>query len=112
VLACSKTAVAILVLSLKPMIAVRLACKVAMGVTATWAIAAIVALAVQCKPPEPWDFRPGRCVNQEALYIILAVCHIVLDLVVIGLPIAMMWNVQISEAKRRQICGLFALRIM
>ena len=116
VIACSKAAVVLLVVSLKPFKAMLVACKVAMGFIGLWGVIAIITLAVQCDlrtDSGPWDFSPGRkCLNREALYIGLAACSIVLDVVVIVLPIVLLWNVQMTTAKRRQVSALFALRIM
>jgi hypothetical protein len=112
VLACSRAAVALLVLSLEPFKAILVACRGVLGIIGLWAAAAVISLAVQCDPPYTSDSSLGRCVNQEVLFIILAVCSIITDLAVILLPIALVWNVQITTMKRLHISALFGLRIM
>ncbi|KAJ5233764.1 uncharacterized protein N7469_005530 [Penicillium citrinum] len=42
----------------------------------------------------------------------LGVAHMLLDLAVIALPIALLWQVQISQRKRLNISALFASRIL
>jgi len=112
VLACSKAALTLLVLSLKPFSRIVLACKVILGLICGWAVAALFALGLQCERPSPWDSSQGRCVNQYAMYVILGVAHMLLDLAVIALPIALLWQVRISQRKRFNISALFASRIL
>ncbi|OQD80902.1 hypothetical protein PENANT_c031G10951 [Penicillium antarcticum] len=112
VLACSKAAVALLVLSLKPFERISAACKIALGLIGAWALAALVALVVQCDQPRPWNFSPERCLNQHALYISLAACHMFLDVCIIGLPVTLLQQVQIIQWKRHHISALFAMRVL
>ena len=63
VLGCSKAAVVLLVLSLKPFERITLACKVSLGVICAWMLAALFALGLQCDRPDPWEFSSGRCVD-------------------------------------------------
>ncbi|KAJ5816733.1 hypothetical protein N7447_008966 [Penicillium robsamsonii] len=112
VLGCSKAAVALLVLSLQPFERITLACKVVLGFISTWIIAALIALGNQCNQPQPWNSSPERCVNQEALYIVLGGIHMLLDVVIIGLPVALLHQVQIIKWKRHQISALFGMRIL
>ncbi|KAL4891992.1 hypothetical protein BDV59DRAFT_180642 [Aspergillus ambiguus] len=112
VLACSKAAVILLVLSLKPFEKIKCACKITLSGIGLWALAALIALGVQCKQPDPWYFYPGRCPNQHGLYIGLAVVHIILDMVVTVLPIALLCTVRIMKWRRHQISALFAMRLI
>lgn len=112
VLGCSKAAVALLVLSLQPFEKITLACKVVLGLISTWALAALIALGKQCDGPRPWNSSPERCVNQQVLYIALGGMHMLLDVVIIGLPVALLHQVQIIRWKRYQISALFAMRIL
>jgi hypothetical protein len=112
VLACSKSAVVLLVLSLKPFERISAACKITLGLIGAWALAALVALGVQCDQPYPWSFSPERCLNQHALYISLASFHMFLDVCVIGLPVTLLHQVQIIQWKRHHISALFAMRVL
>ncbi|CAI7574745.1 unnamed protein product [Penicillium glandicola] len=112
VLGCSKAAVALLVLSLQPFEKITFACKTVLGLIGTWTLAALIALGNKCDQPQPWNSSPERCVNQEALYIALAGIHMLLDVVIIGLPVALLHQVQILQSKRHQISALFAMRII
>lgn len=112
VLACSKAAVVLLVLSLKPFEKISLACNVTLGLIGAWAITALISLGLQCDQPQPWDPRTGRCVDQYALYVALAVTHILLDVMVTSLPIILLFQVQIIQQRRYHISALFAMRLL
>ncbi|KAJ5154248.1 uncharacterized protein N7500_009687 [Penicillium coprophilum] len=112
VLGCSKAAVALLVLSLQPFEKISLACKVILGLIGTWILAALIALGIQCDHPQSWSSSREKCVNQEALYIALGGVHMLLDVVIIGLPVALLHQVQIIQWKRYQISALFGMRIL
>jgi hypothetical protein len=112
VLTCSKAAVVLLVLSLKPFEKIKYACNVALGAIGVWALASLIGLGVQCKQPEPWHFSSERCAHQHALYIGLAIVHIILDMAVIVLPVTLLWTVRMIQWRRYQISALFAIRLM
>ena len=96
---------------MKPFQGITLACHVVLGLIGAWALAALIALGVQCNQPEPWNFGADRCVNQHALYIGLTVVHILLDVVVIILPVIMLFKVQMSKKKRFKGSVLFVVRV-
>ncbi|KAE8135384.1 hypothetical protein BDV38DRAFT_252700 [Aspergillus pseudotamarii] len=50
--------------------------------------------------------------NQEALCTGLAVCHIMLDIALVALPVILICKVQMSQWKCLQICALFGLRVL
>ncbi|CAP86009.1 Pc20g06800 [Penicillium rubens Wisconsin 54-1255] len=112
VLGCSKAAVALLVLSLQPFEKTTLACKIVLGLVSAWTIASLIALGNQCDQPQPWNSITGRCVDREVLYIALGGVHMLLDVVIIGLPVTLLHQVQILRWKRHQISALFAMRIL
>ncbi|KAJ6146030.1 hypothetical protein N7497_008012 [Penicillium chrysogenum] len=112
VLGCSKAAVALLVLSLQPFEKTTLACKIVLGLVSTWTLASLIALGNQCDQPQPWNSSTGRCVDREVLYIALGGVHMLLDVVIIGLPVTLLHQVQILRWKRHQISALFAMRIL
>ncbi|OGM48422.1 hypothetical protein ABOM_003390 [Aspergillus bombycis] len=112
VLACSKAAVAFLLISIKPFNSVLLACKILLGLIGAWTMAFTIALAVECAQPKVWDVNLARCIDQEALYTGLAMCHILLDIGLVVLPMILMWKVQMSQWKCFQICALFGLRVL
>ncbi|OJD16378.1 hypothetical protein AJ78_03442 [Emergomyces pasteurianus Ep9510] len=111
-LACSKVALALLIIYIKPLRAVLNACRCLLGVVSAWGVVGIVSLAVQCDPPRPWDFSEGRCVNQQALYISLAVLSIITDIALVVLPFFLVFQVQLPTRKRLTIVSFFCMRIL
>ncbi|PIG79925.1 hypothetical protein AARAC_010355, partial [Aspergillus arachidicola] len=112
VLACSKVAVALLLISIKPFNTVLLACKILLWLVGAWTITFTLALAIQYAQPQVWNLNSGRCIDQQALYTGLAVSHILLDIGLVVLPMILMKKVQMSKWKCFQICALFGLRVL
>ncbi|PGH09749.1 hypothetical protein GX51_00429 [Blastomyces parvus] len=111
-LACSKAALALLIIYIKPLSAVLHACRALLAVIAAWGIAGVVALAAQCDAPRPWDFSEGRCVNQQALYIGLGALSIITDVALVILPFFLVFQVQLPTRKRLTIVSFFCIRIL
>lgn len=99
-------------LALKPFERIALACKIVLGLICAWTITALFALGLQCSEPEPWSSSSGKCVDQYALYVTLAVLHMLLDIAVIALPSVLLWQIQIIQRRRFHIAGLFAVRLL
>ncbi|KKZ68502.1 hypothetical protein EMCG_05861 [[Emmonsia] crescens] len=111
-LACSKVALTLLIIYIKPLSAVLYACRCLLGVITTWAVVGIIAIAAQCDPPRPWDFGEGRCINQQVLYIGLAVLSIITDIALVVLPFFLVFQVQLPTRKRLTIVSFFCIRIL
>ncbi|KAL2364494.1 hypothetical protein RJZ56_002539 [Blastomyces dermatitidis] len=111
-LACSKAALTLLIIYIKPLTAVLYACRGLLGAIAAWSIAGVVALAAQCDAPRPWDFSQGRCVNQQALYIGLGALSIITDVALVILPFFLVFQVQLPTRKRLTIVSFFCIRIL
>ncbi|KAI9712158.1 MAG: hypothetical protein M1812_006996 [Candelaria pacifica] len=112
VLFCSKVSLIILTTSITPSKGLSVASQVLMGVIAAWALASFFALAFQCHLPSPWDFTPGRCLNQQAMYDAIGATNILTEVAIIALPVLMMWTVQVTTYKRVEVMLLFGVRIL
>ena len=60
----AKLSMTMLITAITPSRAIFNACRLSNVVVVAWAGASIIALAFQCRVPRPWDFTPGRCINQ------------------------------------------------
>ncbi|KAI9843987.1 MAG: hypothetical protein M1838_002393 [Thelocarpon superellum] len=89
----------------------RQVCRLVMILVGAWSIAAAFALVFQCQAPHTWDFTPGRCVDQGALYYANGVINIVTDLMIIALPAAIIWSVLITRKQRMTVIFVFGIRI-
>lgn len=83
-----------------------------LGLIGAWTVAFAIILAVQYAQPQLWNSNPNIYMDQEALYTGLAVCHMLLDIALVALPMILMCKVQMSQWKRLQICALFGLRLL
>ena len=113
-IACAKAALTLLVITIKPLKAVRYACFGVLIFSGLWGVASILALSLQCSPNR-WALGPSdsdTCVDQYTMQIVIRICDIVSDLVIIALPIVMMQSVQVTQGKRLMVILLFSLRIV
>ena len=88
------------------------ACYVVLVMIIAWAIASLIGLGAQCNQPTPWISGPNRCVDQQSLYIALAVIYMLLDIAVIVLPVLLLSKVHIIRQKRHHISALFGIRAL
>ncbi|KAJ5698924.1 hypothetical protein N7462_000929 [Penicillium macrosclerotiorum] len=84
-----------------------------MGIIVAWAVASVLALALRCPMPSPWEWnRLDKCVNQTALFQAIATLNILTDVALVLLPCMMLRNVQLSRWKRCRIMALLASRLL
>lgn len=60
----AKLSVILLLIGIKPQASVVFASRVLIAIIVVWAFASLLALGLQCSLPRPWNFTPGRCINQ------------------------------------------------
>lgn len=57
-----------------------------------------------------WDFDvPGRCIDQLATFKATCVLGVVTDVLVIGIPIPLVWSLQMSTRKKLRLIAFFAV---
>ncbi|QVM10968.1 hypothetical protein D8B26_005619 [Coccidioides posadasii str. Silveira] len=110
-LTCTKLSMVVLIISIKPFHKFLLACYGVLGFIYLWGIIGVFTLSFQCDRPRPWDFTPGRCLNQQALHVSLGVGSIIIDVATVILPCFIVWRVQLSFKKRMTVAALFGTRI-
>ncbi|KAL8900819.1 MAG: hypothetical protein Q9207_005510 [Kuettlingeria erythrocarpa] len=76
-----------------------------------WSGVAIITHAVQCPPPR-WNISASGCLNQGAIYTSYGVINIFTDLVIVLIPLALLWKVQIGQDKKRAIYAVFVVRLV
>jgi hypothetical protein len=109
----AKTSLLFLILRLTPARPTRRACHGVCFVITLWITGTIIAFALQCNLPRPWDTRQHQChVNIPALYYATGVGDILTDLSVIILPALVIWNVQIPARERWTVFAVFASRLV
>lgn len=115
-LACAKAAVTLLVIAIKPLRLVKLACYGMLGLIAAWAVVGIFVLALQCSGPDRWVLGPTSasetCINQYAMQVALRAIDIATDVGIVILPGLMMKSVQVAAGKKWMVVVLFAIRLV
>ncbi|EXJ65321.1 hypothetical protein A1O7_01662 [Cladophialophora yegresii CBS 114405] len=115
-LASAKAAVTLLVIAIKPLRFVMLACYAMLGLIAVWAVAGVFVLGFQCSAPHRWVLGPGSgpetCIDQYAMQVALRAIDIATDVGIVLLPAFMMRSVQVATAKRWVVVLLFGIRLI
>ncbi|KAJ5612061.1 hypothetical protein N7510_005255 [Penicillium lagena] len=84
-----------------------------MVVIIAWTIASILALVLRCTISAPWKWNvPDQCINQIALFQVIAALNIITDIGIVVLPCMLLRTVQLSRGKRFRIMALLASRIL
>jgi len=102
------------VVAIKPKRWVAIALHGVIAVTAAWAIAAILTVALQCGPTR-WVMGPTKddtCIDQYSALIGLRVVDILTDLALSVLPAVMVSGIQMPLSKRLIVAFMFGLRVM
>jgi hypothetical protein len=80
-----------------------------MATCATWVIATSLITSLGCMPLSPWTFYRDICYRTD---VSRQVCYIVFDFFHALLPIAILWNVQISRLLKLSIVSLFLVGLV
>ncbi|KAK7955772.1 uncharacterized protein PG986_004994 [Apiospora aurea] len=90
----------------------RRAVQALLGVVAAWAVAFSLALAFICHPL-PFRWAPtipgGACGSQPAMYAMLIVTNVLLDLVIMLLPMYIVWSLKMRGPEKIGLMACFAL---
>lgn len=108
--AATKISVALFLLVLSPYAVITFLCRTTIAVVAVWAISGCVALAVQCHLPKPWLWAAGACLDQQALYLYIAIMNVITDIALVAIPTYLMFLTK--SAARYQVIALFSTRIV
>lgn len=77
----------------------------------SWGTAIFIACALQCRPLQGyWDKSiPAKCFDGQLFIIVNQIFNVVMDFIILGLPIPMIWNLQRSWHDRLALNGVFAI---
>ena len=82
------------------------------GFITIWTVASIFANAFQCSPPKTWAYTTGQCFDQTAFWTVFAIIDIITDVVIMGLPILLLYKLQLALSKKINVCFAFSFRIL
>ncbi|TVY16638.1 hypothetical protein LARI1_G003867, partial [Lachnellula arida] len=80
--------------------------------TVTWCAISIIVLVFQCRVPQVWDFLGNTCINREVFWDFTNAFNILLDLSLLLLPFAIVWNLQVPMQRKIVVLGCFASRVL
>ncbi|KAL2813027.1 CFEM domain-containing protein [Aspergillus granulosus] len=112
-----KASMLLLYLRLFPSKKLRLAVFIALAITIAWGAATFLAQLFSCSPINyfwnKWDGEhEGHCSSHNALLLAHAILNIVMDVVVIGIPMPILFKLHMSLEKRIGMCVMFAVGIV
>jgi hypothetical protein len=107
----------LLYLRLFPSKTLRLTVFITLAITIAWGTATFLAQLFSCSPInyfwKKWDGEhEGHCTSHNALLIAHAIMNIVLDVVVIGIPMPILFKLHMSREKKVGMCVMFAVGIV
>ncbi|KAK3673460.1 hypothetical protein LTR78_006694 [Recurvomyces mirabilis] len=107
---CSKLSVSLLFQSFQPFKGISKANKASLVLHTAWLVASVIALALQCGPPNPWHLRADRCVSLRSLELGIDLVNIFSEVCLIALPTALMPQVQTTVQIQILVIVCFACR--
>ncbi|CAD6591805.1 MAG: hypothetical protein ASARMPREDX12_005417 [Alectoria sarmentosa] len=75
-----------------------------------WALTSELVTTFSCKIPTPWDYTHGKCLDRYSWWSYFEITNIITDVALILLPLAIIWKIQTSWARKAGIFSFFALR--
>lgn len=92
----------------------RLAVKIAMGVTLLWSAGNLIQVFVICRPfRSSWDIKtPGVCGNRQGSFIAIGVFNVVTDFIILLLPIPTVWGLQMRKPAKVALTGVFCVGLL
>ena len=83
------------------------------GFTTAFTIASVFAIIFECIPVgTQLTTRPHHCINVDANYTALSFINAALDLVLLGLPMPLIWQLHMSQRHKIQLSGIFLLGLL
>ncbi|GAM38451.1 hypothetical protein TCE0_033r09184 [Talaromyces pinophilus] len=95
--------------------AVPLDHKVAMGLmvfTWGWAISFLVTGALQCKPPEPWNYQGKNCFNQRIWNDFFSIGDILTDVGIVIYTMVIIARIRTKLSMRMGLAIVFGMRVL
>lgn len=83
------------------------------GLCVTWYLAAIFADIFQCRPFsaafEIQNLFTPKCIDEQAYYRGIITSNVILDVLVLAIPIAMVWRLQLKRSQKVSLSCIFLL---
>jgi hypothetical protein len=83
-----------------------------MALDVAWALVAVIALIFQCSVPHTWAILSDKCFRQNLFWDVIGAFDIIIDLAIIGLPVYLLFDLQLPLKKRISTMAAFSFRIV
>ncbi|KAK0325893.1 hypothetical protein LTR82_003432 [Friedmanniomyces endolithicus] len=113
-LASAKASATMLIIAIKPSRRMLVSFYSVLAIVGIWAIAAVLAVALQCKPTR-WVMGPSTsdtCIDQYGAQVGIRLVDIATDAALALLPAVMVSSIQMSFHKRLVVAFMFGLRLV
>ncbi|RYP72061.1 hypothetical protein DL770_008018 [Monosporascus sp. CRB-9-2] len=80
------------------------------AIVLSWALAAWFPSIMNCNPIEKnWNSSvPGRCVNYGTVTLVIGIFNVLLDFLILGTPMPLLWRLRMSTRRKVLLSGAFA----
>lgn len=89
----------------------RIALRVSFVLVTLWLVSIEITVLAECQPISGlWDFtQAARCIDLQEFFVGSGVPNVLLNVLIVGLPIPMIWTLEIDRKYRWALSGVFAL---
>ncbi|KAI9701000.1 MAG: hypothetical protein M1836_001668 [Candelina mexicana] len=87
------------------------ATRIVSGISIVWGVAAILTIAIRCKYSEPWLIVKNQCPDMAARWIAVGALGLVIEILLLGLPIYLVWDLQMPMISKVIVVFAFAFRL-
>ncbi|RDL36097.1 Uncharacterized protein BP5553_06709 [Venustampulla echinocandica] len=81
------------------------------GITALWGFTSIITVAFQCHLPNSWETIQNTCFDRKAFWNYTNSINIAIDLLLVLMPLAMVWKLQLAKKRKVMIVSCFGTRV-
>ncbi|PWY75985.1 hypothetical protein BO94DRAFT_499295 [Aspergillus sclerotioniger CBS 115572] len=85
-------------------------CIISLTILASWAVASILAVALQCEPAHSWELT--GCRSFVVGWRAITAFDVVTEALLVGLSIRLVWGVQMRRAQKATVIGAFGTRLL
>ncbi|EXJ85472.1 hypothetical protein A1O1_05836 [Capronia coronata CBS 617.96] len=100
-----------LLLALAPSKRYRIPMLAVGSVVVLWALSSSLASAFQCNFPHSYLITTNVCFDQTAFWIATGIVDILTDVAIMGMPIYLVYNLQLPRQKKVAVCFAFSFRV-
>ncbi|KAI9710043.1 MAG: hypothetical protein M1812_007507 [Candelaria pacifica] len=87
------------------------ATRIVSVISIIWGAAGLMTIAIRCKYSEPWLILKNQCPDMAARWIAVGSLGLVIEVLLLGLPVYLVWNLQMPLMSKAIVVFAFAFRL-